>query len=520
MEARIKGAISLQDQSFLYILSRVESYPVSYLAMLPKAWRERLLRAVAPFQLYQLCKTDVALGIDVEGIWDEMAVLKDSVWATYFSTVKRKDDLSLCSFEESMTTRFFNYIAHLYFTEQNRPYACNRMRELLFTVHKDNLESSVVKRLLKTHVQSLFMHRPPYYLVPFRCPSYTEYEMARKIIELGALPHSLEVNMKCIAREIFVENETNTHLLGSLRRLRVYCWWQNDKGLHNVIKHVVGNTAGRKSISVASSSKRTTHSNLQSLELLNCTIQSIQSITPLLSSSRGYNHLKCLHIEMQSSNTTMRHLPGIIKHQINKLEELKLTNFELSPNAGIIGTSDYTLNITLSQLILKPQFRKLILNNFSRLPHMFAANIIQSFLRSIPKHKQSVSFRNSSVCLAGRIPFIVKRLDPDSDDEFDGEDALFHPACTEECTTYKHLEIDNVLLPTEFLEWMNSIEGIYLNTLVFRDISFLPKLPPRRREAIHLERDETKCHDPFQIFDNHPNLICRKFYSSYKECQV
>ena len=67
---------------------------------------------------------------------------------------------------------------------------------------------------------------------------------------------------------------------------------------------------------------------------------------------------------------------------------------------------------------------------------------------------------------------------------------------------------------------MNSIEGIYLNTLVFRDISFLPKLPPRRREAIHLERDEIKCGDPFQIFDNHPNLICRKFYSSYKECQV
>ena len=205
------------------------------------------------------------------------------------------------------------------------------MRELLFTVHKDKLEQSVVKKLLKTHVQSLFMHRPPYYLLPFRCPSYSEHEIARKVIKLGALPNSLEINMKCVSKQIYTESETNNQLLSSLRRVRVYCSW-NDKELHNVLKHIVGYTGKSDHVAVK---RIRMHSNLQSLELLNCTSHNVRSITPLLSSSRGYNHLKCLHISMQSPNSTMRHLPGIIKHQINTLEELKLTNFELSPNAGI-----------------------------------------------------------------------------------------------------------------------------------------------------------------------------------------
>ena len=515
----MQGAISLQDQAFLYVLSRVECYPVSYLARLPKAWRERLLRAVPPIQLYKLNKSAVALGIDTGEIWEEMATLKDSVWATYFATIRRKDELSLSTFDESMTTRFFNYINHLYFMEQNRPYACNRMRELLFTVHKDNLESIVVTKLLKTHVQSLFMHRPPYYLVPFRCPSYSEQNIAQMMVKLGTLPNSLEINMKCVAKHTFNETDTNSTLLGSLRRVRVYCSW-NDKGLQQILKQIVR----YKSNSMITNA--TLDSNLESLELFNCNHQNIHSITPLLSPSHGYNHLKCLHISMRTSSTSMRYLPGIIKHQMNSLEELRLTNFEISPNAGIIGTSDYTLSVTLSQLILRPQFRKLILDRFSRLPHMLAANLIQSFLRSIPNHKQTICLKNSQICLAGRVPFLVKRLDPDmsDDDEDEFESAsVFHPACTEECTTYKHLVIDNVDLPVEFLEWMNSIDGIYLNTFIMKDISILPKVPPRGRRGINnIERKtDNDIHpgNPFRMLDSHPNMICRNFIYSSKGYQ-
>ena len=238
------GAISLQDQSFLYILSRVECYPASYLAMLPKMWRENLLRALPPLQLYKLAQTDIALGINVEDIWEDMATLKDySIWATYFTMSTEGNELTLSSIdtENSMLTRLFNYINHLYFMERNRPYACHRMRELLFSVHKDNLDAPVVEKLLKSHIQSLFMHSPPYYLVPFRCPSYSENTIAQMMVDLGALPRSFEVNMRCVPWhcDTFCESERNIRLLSSLRRVRPYCSL-NDGDLFCILKQIVG----------------------------------------------------------------------------------------------------------------------------------------------------------------------------------------------------------------------------------------------------------------------------------------
>ena len=513
----LTGAISLQDQSFLYVLSRVECYPASYLAMLPKTWRERLLRAVPPFQLYKLAKTDVALGINVDNIWEDMATLKDSIWATYFATTNEEGDLLTLSSiddDESMMTRFFDYINHLYFMEQNRPYACHRMRELLFTVHKDNLDSPLVNKLLKSHIQSLFMHSPPYYLAPFRCPSYSESKIAQMMVDLEALPLSLEINMKCVPRYTFCESDTNTRLLSSLRRVRVYCSL-NDRELFRILKQIVGYRRN----SLSSSYGSIVDSNLESLELLNCSQYTIQKITPLFSPAHGYNHLSCLHISMLSHSACMRYLPGILKHQMNTLQELKLTKFELSHNAGIIGTSDYTLNITLSQLILRPQFRKLILDDFRRLPQMFAVNIIQSFLRSIPNHKQTICFRNSQICHSGKVPFHVKRFGSETSEDCDDSNLamLFHPACTEECIKYKYLILDDILLPVEFLEWMCNIDSIYLNTLILQDISLLPKLPPRKRLLKDFDQGEDmQACDPWQMFDNHPNMICGTFFYSSK----
>ena len=262
-------------------------------------------------------------------------------------------------------------------------------------------------------------------------------------------------------------------------------------------------------------------SNLESLELLSCSQYNIQKITPLFSSPHGYNHLKYLHISMLSQSACTHYLPGILKHQMNTLQELKLTNFELSSReAGTIGTSDYILNITLSQFILRPQFRKLILDNFRLLPQTFAVNVIQSFLRSIPSHKQTICFRNCQVSQARIVPFSTNRYhDPDSaTEDYEEEDiysSSFYPACTEECTLYKHLILDNVLLPIEFLEWMCNIESIYLNTLMLRDISLLPKLPPKRGQGtcndLNPAWEEMQDCDPWQMFDNHPNLMCGTF---------
>ena len=513
------GAISLQDQSFLYILSRVECYPVSYLAMLPKMWRERLLRAVPPIQLYKLAKTDVALGIDVEDIWEDMATLKDSTWATYFAKSTKETELLITDRDDSKMTRFFNYINHLYFMEKNRPYACHRMRELLFSVHKDNLHTSLTDKLLKSHVQTVFMHTPPYYLVPFQCPRYSESTIAQIMVNLGALPRSFEVNLGSIPWncDTFHESETNIRLLNSLRRVRLYCSL-NDGDLFCILKQIVG-----YKINTLSAYGIITDSNLESLELLSCSQYNIQKINPLFSSPHGYNHLRYLHISMLSPSACTHYLSGILKHQMSTLQELKLTNFELSSSTvRTVGTSDYILNITLSQFILQPQFRRLILDNFLLLPQTIAVNIIQSFLRSIPNHKQTICFRNSQISHARkRAPCNHARyyydLDTSIEDyEEDNSDTVFHPACTEECTKYKHLILDDVSLPVEFLEWMCNIESIYLNTLILRDISLLPKLPPKLGQCEDhfnpVEEQMQACDpDPWHMFDNHPNLMCGTF---------
>ena len=106
----------------------------------------------------------------------------------------------------------------------------------------------------------------------------------------------------------------------------------------------------------------------------------------------------------------------------------------------------------------------------------------------------------------GRIPF--HRLDSDTSEGGDNNEldaVVFHPACTEECTTYKHLVLDSVCFPVEFLHWMKSIESIYLNTLMLRDVTVLPKLPPRGR-AFEMEQENIQPCDPFQMFDSHPNM--------------
>ena len=517
------GAISLQDQSFLYILSRVEFYPTSYLAMLPKMWRENLLGAVPPIQLFKLAKTDVALGIDVERIWKNMTTLEDSVWGTYFATSTKESELLISDENDSKMARFFNYINHLYFMEKNRPYACHRMRELLFSVHKDNLYTPLIDKLLNSHIQTHFVHNPPYYLVSFRCPSYSENQIAQMMVDLGGLPRSFEVNMGCVPWhcDTFCETKTSIRLLSSLRRVRLYCSL-NDGDLFCILKQIVG-----YKINSLSTYGLVIHPNLESLELLSCSQYNIQKINPLFSSPHGYNHLRCLHFSMLSPSVCTQYLPGILKHQMNTLQELKLTNFELSSStAGMIGTSDYILNITLSQFILQPQFRKLILDDFRLLPQVFAISVIQSFLRSIPNHKQTIYLRNCQISQARRrVPFKGKLYDSNAsteDYEEDNFDSVFHPTCTEECTKYKHLILDNISLPVEFLEWMCNIESIYLNTLILKDISLLPKLPPKRGQVKdQFNPSEEEMHDcnPWQMFDNHPNLVCEKFmYYPLKLC--
>ena len=76
-------ALSLQDTSFLYILSNVDQYPVELLGLLPLHWRRALIEALPPFRLYQLEGTALAKGIETDEVWKSHSKRQDCVWGDY-----------------------------------------------------------------------------------------------------------------------------------------------------------------------------------------------------------------------------------------------------------------------------------------------------------------------------------------------------------------------------------------------------------------------------------------------------
>ena len=193
-------ALSLEDQTFIFILGNVDSYPIDLLALLPSHLRRKLLSSLPPLRLYQLEQTPLARGINTDQIWERMSTLQDYTWGGYLKGENLNQDSSERpegssggdNKSESARTRFINYLSHLLFNEMNRDYACKRMTCLLHATHVDMLAPHVANTLMCGHVGKLFMFQPPAFLIPFRCPNLTERELYCTLCSNKMLPTSLE----------------------------------------------------------------------------------------------------------------------------------------------------------------------------------------------------------------------------------------------------------------------------------------------------------------------------------------
>ena len=537
--------LSLQDNTFLYILSQVEVYPAEILAKLPLVWRRKLLMAVAPFRLYQLENTDVGNGIDTDAIWEELSKLKNSVWTGYQMDNKNKPSYSHAlpvsanpssdqekvnmhnTQEDSLRSKFVNYLSHLFFNEMNRDYACKRITELLHATHVDMLEETVANALIYGHINSLFMFIPPYCLVPFRCPNLTERELYWLLFGNRMLPTSLEVytyslDASPLWNQDIISQEMMRRLLSKVQCLRIYNHKSRTEQLQQLVSAVTSSGKYKEPPSSMGS--------LKHLEILRTDDQHLTSIAPYFSSPNGFSNLTSLTVSMTPLRFVQAttHLGALVKNQLNSLQHLHLQGLSCCTTRNVIHVWDFMFFSTLAEFILKQRFCSLELSQFKDLPWNLAQMLLEGNLRTVPSHRQTLSFRNGTMTSKGELPFV----DPgDSDDEDDDEckENQFYPAAELKCLQHKCIHFDNMCIPTDTLEWFQKTDRLCVHTLEFNKVSVNPTSSAiaitiglngigygqhtgisssfsRKKKTSHWSDGCLK-----KIFVNHKNFECRMF---------
>lgn len=472
-------ALSLQDHTFLYIISNVDQYPTELLSLLPLHIRRKLLSALPPFRLYQLERTAIARDIDTNKMWEELSQQQDCVWGGYLrdeacihlgpiTDLQGKEQSS----EDSPRACFVNYLSHLIFNEMNRDYACKRITELLHAIHVDMLEPSVANGLICGHVSSLFMFQPPYHLIPFRCRNLTERELYWLLHSNRMLPTSLElytynIEFSPLWNQDVISQGMMRRLLSKLSFLRIYSHAYRTIQLEDITDAVTH-----------SSCYKDPPSNLgclKHLEVLRADYRDLTTIVPYFSAPHGYSNLTSLTISMRpvSYLQATRHLGVVIRHQLNTLQHLELRGFSCSIYHNKIHTSDYMFFSSLISFILKPRFRTLTLHGFKDLPWAMLKMLLQANLRTVPSHKQTITLRDVNITTSGVFPTWIEEDDSDSDSDSgsgkDGENQ-FCPASESKCLEYKRIHFLNAKVPLRVLNWFQSIDGLYLNTLEFNRV--------------------------------------------------
>ena len=472
--------LSLQDYTFLYILSHVDDYPVQLLSMLPKIWRKMLLSTLPPFRLCVLEKTAIANDIDTEEIWMKLSHLKDSIWGDYSIdtnnankthtfqnkqiTVSTPNTSSPC---ESLRIRFINYLSYLLFNEMNRDYACKRITELLHAIHVDMLDQTVANGLIGGHVNSLFMFQTPYYFIPFRCPNLTEREIYWSLFGNKMIPTALEVYLynldsSPLWNQEVISQELMRRLLSQLQFLRLYNRTNKMYQLEEVINAVTHSSKYKEPPS--------SMGNLKHLEVLRTDDQHLATIAPYFSAPNGYSNLTTLVIAMRPIRyiQVSQHICSIVKHQLNSLQHLELQGFTCYISRNIIQCNDYMLYNALATLILKPHFRTLVLDHIKDLPWKLLQILIEAVLRTVPSREKKLCLRNSQVTVRGVSPFRYDESDEEDDD--DNEENQFYPASETKCLQHKKILFQKSSLPVELFNWFEKVDRLSLNTLEFDQV--------------------------------------------------
>ena len=429
-----RGPLSLQEHCFLHIICHLEQYSPSQLALLPLHWRRFLLNCIAPFHLYRLEKTSVADGIDTDAIWAEISGLTDSVWGSY---------RVLDSVEDSWRDCFISYICHLLLNEKNRSFALKRISLLLFALHKQRLDRDTTN-VLSHHVQSFFISLPPYYLVPFRCPVNTEIDVALLLIENGAFPKVIEVTSMAITDcQLWKQKENGIlcYLLSEVRSIKLSC----DRKVSTFILKVLTERS---------------ESNLRWVQLWNPSVHLLHSIVPLFGGPSGYTYLEKFQIcKKKPPNVVGNH------YLLSSAVALNLSSMLLSQNAlesltlmalhtnSIRHTQD--LCSAIVDLIRQPQFEKLKLQYFDNLPLEAIQILVLAILSSSPKNQLFFVLEDSEIVASSAKDGYTPTLPP------------LVPNSSRLSGLRKHIYFTKVELPSQLIEWLCSVEYIYLSTLDF-----------------------------------------------------
>jgi hypothetical protein len=470
-------ALSLQDHTFLYILSNVDQYQTEILTQLPLHMRRRLLSAVPPFRLYQLERMSIARDIDTDEIWEELSQQQGYIWGEYMKDkpsnhptptgVRKRESPRVC---------FVNYLSHLLFNEMNRDYACKRITELLHAIHVDMLEPSVANGFIYGRVSSLFMFQPPYYLIPFRCQNLTERELYWLLHVNRLLPTSLEmytynIEFSPLWNQDLISQGMMRRLMAKLSFLRIYSHSYRTIPLEDIVDAVTHSSKYRDPPSNMGS--------LKHLELLRADDRDLLTLSPYFSKPNGYSNLTSLTISLRPVTflQATRHLTPVIRHQLNTLQHLELRGFTCTMHHNRIQLCDFMFFSSLASFILQPRFRSLVLNGFKDLPWEMLKMLLQASFRTVPSHKQTMTFENVKVVTKGELP---KCLDEDAgiegNDEHDFDarkdrENQFCPASESRCLEHKQIHFLDTQIPFRALDWLLSIDGVYLNTLEFTRVN-------------------------------------------------
>lgn len=467
--------LTLQQQSFLFVLSHLQDYPISHLALLPKRWREALLTMAPLGYLLQLERTAVADRIDTEAVWEAGSSLIDSVWASY---------TLMDSIEDQWRDCYVSYLCHLLINTRNQAYIKKRIFELLYGIHRDKIPVGTAM------LPSLFIPlEQSYYRVPFythNCCTSVE-DIALFFVHHLALPTVLDFcvsTVMCGPLWKRRENGLLEQLLSNVRSLRLSGCYKHKEAASFALQAATANTA----------------SALEWLEIWDANDSVLMMILELLHSPCGYTHLvKLAIVRSQALQLSLPDnyyissigpsLSSMIEHHV-ALEQLTLHSLYCDS-----GAATDALVSSLATLLLRPQFEKLTLQKCTNMPLRAAKALIAALLAAFPSNQLKLCFADSEIvcCPTGSSSTHAQY--------FYGESQLPKPSPSRLHGFHKHLHLNSVELPSELIEWLSEFDFIYLHTLSLDDI-YITDHHPQDLKLVLLQ---------------HPQLMIKKFHFFERE---
>ena len=442
--------LTLQEQSFLFMVSHIRSYPASVLAMLPKRWRESLLASVPLYSLIQLERTEVARGIDTWAVWEAESSLLNSVWASY---------TLMDSAEDSWRDCFVGYLCHLLFNGHNQAYVAQRASELLFALHRHKLPTTTAQRLLASHVQSLFIPLPQsYYIVPFSLHSIhstSVVDLVLFLIQHLALPKVVELNATTLESSPLWKNRMDGlfgQLLSNVRSLRLSACRSERFVVLVAIAAVVANPKPM----------------LEWLELWDAETSVLASAFDLFSPPSGYSGLVRLTVQQKTNPPRAKpvrlgvyhnasslgpSLSSMLSHQV-ALEQVTLHSVHCDSAAA-----SEVLCSSLALLLRRPHFEKLTLQKFSCLRLSDVKRLVATLLAACPASRLTLCLVNCEVVSSALSPVSTRVLRSTANSHL----PKLNPSRLD--GFHKCLHLNAVEVPFELIEWLAELEFIYLNTL-------------------------------------------------------